>query len=391
MGIVSNIVGLKSLKTRLFLYFVLILVLLRVGVVILVKLTDTSFDSIQKILFFVSILALFFISRKFKFFIPTYVFIFAVAFWIAVSFRIPLMLRAGYFSNRIVLGSFETDIYSLNAREVYQELRKIGLTYKLPGPLVLPLSRNKFEINNLNFNSDRDKWLNSLVSPALLIFSKNDSYEVNFPNIKIFPELEVKLKKENFASKSGVLNKDKYEFLKIDGFSSPLMMPELPAKVVIPKDPPQVIYHYISWLSGFFHSEIRNSPHLVIDALNEAASILGPWKNQIPKVVSRYLFSLQEFSMWHEDITDAEIDILRQRLFRAKQGLVSSPQKELEVRIKILDAICLLSMRGDSVSHKKAFLILENILIDSSIPDSQKIPVLYNIAVLLDEGFYWNF
>ncbi len=375
--IVSKIVHSEGFGVKPFAVFSTLLLIVSVVSLCIGRFFELAHEDIQKYLFFIFIICLFIFSRFFIHRVPGILFVLAVFCWLVLAFRIPVMHALGFFSGRIVIGKFDNDAHGLEARELYQGLRKIGLTYNLPGPVALPLSKGTFENSAYRRMEKEFSWKKSSRTPALFIFSNNSHYEVHFPQIFLSsvssPDVDIDLP-------------GNFERVTLKGFKKDFLLPYIPEYLVVPETPALVIYHYLSWLSAFFHSEIRRDPVSVIDVINEAARISGPWSSQLPRVFARYLFTLQEFVLWHQGITDYEVDLLRARLGRAMRGLEAYPNQELEVQIRTLDALCMLARYGDRESFDSARSILGRIVSDDSIPIKVKLPAIYNLGVLLEEG-----
>lgn len=349
-------------------------------------------EDIQKIVFFVLLVFLFLFSRVFLRAIPASLFFVAFLGWLFLSFRTDVMRELGFFSGRVVIGKFDEDVHGLEGRELYQELRKIAVTYSLPGPVVLPVKESSFRMSgasmrNLSVELKEDRWRSVLHAPSMFIFANESKYQVYFPHFSMTSDgvsdgfkgmSDEDIKRAKFYNyETGAIH--------IKGYEKPFLLPYIPQSLSFPKTPPKVMYHYLAWLSAFFHQEIRKDPIAAVDVINEAARIRGPWKSQIPRVFARYLFTLQEFVLWGGDLSDYEVDTLRARLARALQGLVAFPDQELTVQILTLDALCLLSKVGDQDAYNQALEQLYKIISDEKIPYAHKYAALYNVGVLLDQ------
>jgi hypothetical protein len=325
-------------------------------------------EEIQQILFFILLFFTYFLSRNIVPKVPRSYFLIVLVVWFGLFSRVFIMRELGFFKGRIVVGRFDKDEHGYEARNLLLELKRIGRTYSLPGPVALPLSANDLEKNLGKFK----KWMVPLVRPSLFIFGHNDDYELIFP----VPPGVTPHSNMNFPVPDGAL------LLPLSGYDVPLMIPGIPHSVRIPKTPESVMHHYVSWVSAFFHPEIALDPVARIDVINEAARIPGPWRNEIPKILARYLFTYQEFLMWYPSFTDHELDLLLGRLSRAMSGLKQSPHPELYAHIVTLKALCLFAKTGDEGARLEGLAILESLLENTSIPMKHKLAAAYNLAVV---------
>jgi hypothetical protein len=325
-------------------------------------------EEIQQILFFVLFFFIYIYSRNINPKVPRSFFLIVLILWLGLYFRIFIMRELGYFKGRIVVGRFDKDEHGYEARNLLLELKRIGQTYNLPGPVALPISVRDLEKNVSKYN----KWMETSVRPSLFIFGHNDDYELIFPSPRdVSPQSNM-----NFPVPDGAL------LLSFNGYSESLMIPGIPHSVRIPKTPEPVMHHYVSWLSAFFHPEIALDPIARIDVINEAARIRGPWRNEIPKILARYLFTYQEFLMWYPSFTDYELDLLLGRLSRAMFGLQQSPHPELYAHVVTLKALCLFAKTGDERARLEGLAILESLIKNTSVPMKYKLVAAYNLAVV---------
>lgn len=328
-----------------------------------------TIEDAQQFLFPFFIIIVFFSSQLFRFKIPTLLLIISLIFWIGFLYRVKLMDKTGFFEGRIILGRFSDDYYGFEGRKLYKTLQKIAKTYHLPGPALLPISRDsKFDSN---FNSN--------AKPALEIYGDKGTYDLIFPRVNysglIYCNGRSEVCPEDFSTEAKLMPYFKDNEIKI-------AIPEYPNRITIARKPGYVIEHFIEWMSAYFSSQINFTTSVREDVLYEAATLEGLPVQRQERIFAKIMISYEQVANFAHDKSLFYIKDSSRRLAEVLEIIKIKKDPELyalSTNLLAVDKILLSQRPQDLVEVEDLLLKLS---LNEKVSKSQRAVAAYNIATI---------
>lgn len=272
---------------------------------------EVRVEDYQEVVFPVFLILFFLIQKEMKVGVSRNTFLLLGIVWLGIQARVFVMRELGFYEGRVVIGKLSDDTEGYGARSIARGIKVIGRTYSLSGPSLVPFQLGEREVG---------RWFATRMRPSLIISGSYKAPFVEYPLREAFSKIISKLEINRSGAKI-IWVSDDLIGIKVPGYEAPFFIPMPPTKVTMSGESPNVMYHYVGWLSGYFHSAYVLNDVVRQDTITEVGRIEGPWKNSEPKALARFLKSMEDIFELYPNIQDLQLRQIQSRLSKSMKGL----------------------------------------------------------------------
>lgn len=241
------------------------------------KSRDTGIDVLQGYAFPACLLLAFCLRGRRSFQIPAAVPAFALFGWLGCLLYRDAAIETRAIVPRLEIAAASHDSLGIRSRSLQRNGAIVAQTYSIVSPALIsksfPSSLKAYE------------WLNARRDARLLVVGEEENWDLVFGRAGRDEDCEASCRASvPFAERYHVKLPDEAAAVDVPYFSKPLLLVQRPELVHVPAEPVELTAHALVWLSAGLRAAATSGPQSlgVQDALFEARTVLGQWRNVAP-------------------------------------------------------------------------------------------------------------